>query len=124
MTWRSGGRILTRHGYRVLSAANGIEAKSLYDQNRATISIVLADYMMPNLDGLQLARALHRMNPEVRIIVSSGVTEALTDATIAEFQTNGVVGQITKPYTADILLNMLYEILHPQQRSGKESEHE
>ncbi len=118
------GRILSRHGYQVLSAANGIEAKSLYEQNRAAISLVVADYMMPNLDGLQLARALHHMNPEVRIIVSSGVTEALTDATVAEFQTNGVVGQITKPYTADILLNMLYEILHPQQRSGKESEHE
>ena len=118
------GRILTRHGYRVLSAANGIEAKSLYDQNRATISIVLADYMMPNLDGLQLARALHRMNPEVRIILSSGVTEALTDGIIAEFKTYGVIEQITKPYTADILLNMLYDILHPQQQAYKEREHE
>ena len=118
------GRILTRHGYRVLSAANGIEAKSLYDQNRATISIVLADYMMPNLDGLQLARALHRMNPEVRIILSSGVTEALTDGIIAEFKTYGVIEQIAKPYTADILLNMLYDILHPQQQAYKEREHE
>ena len=118
------GRILTRHGYRVLSAANGIEAKSLYDQNRATISLVLADYMMPNLDGLQLARALHRMNPEVRIILSSGVTEALTDGIIAEFKTYGVIEQIAKPYTADILLNMLYDILHPQQQAYKEREHE
>ena len=113
-------RILSRSGYRVLSGANGIEAKSLYEQNRAAISLVLADYMMPNLDGLQLARSLHRMNPEVRIILSSGVTEALTDDIIAEFQTNGVVGQITKPYTVDILLNMLYDILHPQQRADKE----
>ena len=55
-----------------------------------------------------------RFGYKVRIILSSGVTEALTDATVVEFQTNGVIKQITKPYTADILLNMLYEILHPQ----------
>jgi PAS domain S-box-containing protein len=99
---------LEMYGYRVLTAADGTEAIALYAQHKDEVKVVLTDMMMPYMDGPATIRALQKMNPRVRIIASSGLTE---NAKIAEATNEGIHKFLSKPYTADKLLKTLAEIL-------------
>lgn len=94
--------ILTRQGFEVLSAATGIEALEHYRQRRGNVQAVLADLMMPGMDGVMLVGALKRLNPAVEIVVSSG---AELDSRTEELQRMGVVGFLKKPYRAMELID-------------------
>ncbi|MEX2583724.1 MAG: ATP-binding protein, partial [Gemmatimonadota bacterium] len=101
-------RMLERFGYRVVIAANGADAVSLYAERRAEISLVLTDMTMPGMDGAATILALREIDPDVKIVASSGDTsEAGEDARRA-----GAGDFITKPYTAETLLRKLQGMLH------------
>jgi CheY-like chemotaxis protein len=101
-------RTLEAYGYKVLTASDGTEAVALFVQHRDEVRVVLTDVMMPYMDGPAAIRAIRRINPEVKVIVSSGLkangmaVEA-ADAASAVF--------LSKPYTADNLLKVLAEVL-------------
>ena len=94
---------LEAYGYRALTASDGTEAVALYAQHKNEIKVVLTDIMMPYMDGLVTIRALQKLNPNVRIIASSGLAE--------NSKIEGVRGFLAKPYTAERLLNTLAEVI-------------
>jgi PAS domain S-box-containing protein len=104
-------KTLERFGYRVLLAANGAEAIALYAQHRQDIAVVLTDMMMPIMDGPATIIALKAMNPEVRVIGSSGLH---SNGAVAKAVGAGVQHFVPKPYSAEILLQTLHQILHSQ----------
>jgi PAS domain S-box-containing protein len=104
-------RILERNGYRVLLAANGAEAVALFRRHRGAISAVLTDMAMPVMDGTATIVAIRAMDPEARIIGSSGLATAATVATIGKGQSGPAVRFVTKPYTAEALLQVLHAAL-------------
>jgi CheY-like chemotaxis protein len=61
--------LLEREGYRVLTASNGVEGLSLFQQNQ--IHAVVLDYSMPGMDGGQVAAAMRQSNPKVPILLLS-----------------------------------------------------
>jgi PAS domain S-box-containing protein len=95
-------------GYEVLTAGDGTEAVALYARDREKIDVVLMDMMMPYMDGPATLRALQRLQPNVRIIATSGLP---TDAKNAELLHAGVKTFLPKPYTAEKLLFALAEAL-------------
>jgi two-component system cell cycle sensor histidine kinase/response regulator CckA len=95
---------LEAYGYRALTAADGTEAVALYAQHKDEIKVVLTDLMMPYMDGPVTIRALQKLNPNVRIIASSGLAE---NSRAIE----GVKSFLPKPYTAERLLNTLAEVI-------------
>jgi PAS domain S-box-containing protein len=99
---------LEAFGYNTLVACNGAEAVSIYAEHRDTIKVVLTDMMMPIMDGPSLIKVLKRLNPDVPIIGASGIaTKSLaTDALLA-----GMLKLIPKPYSAEVLLNVLKEVM-------------
>jgi len=100
---------LERFGYRVIPASNGAEAVALYAQYRQQIDIVLTDMAMPVMDGNSTILALKTLNPNVRIIGSSGV------ATAAGATANSMIRHfVPKPYTAQTLLNVLAAALREE----------
>ena len=101
-----GQRLLERFGYRVIVAVNGQEAVELYERERADIAIVITDMSMPVMDGPATVRALRTMNPEVRIIVSSGLA---SDGSVARATGCAVRHFMSKPYTAQAMLQTLHE---------------
>lgn len=103
------GQTLESFGYRVLPAADGVEASTLYAEHKEQVAVVLTDMMMPVMDGPATIQVLMRMNPQVRIIAASGlgVKDMVAKATNA-----GVTDFIPKPYTAETLLKMLHTVLH------------
>lgn len=102
-------------GYRVITAINGAEALTLYTEQPNEISLVLTDMSMPVMDGLALIRALKKLNPDVRIIASSGYG---SDSTTAEARNAGIRQFISKPYTAEALVETIHqELAEPAGRS-------
>ena len=99
---------LEAFGYRVLTASDGTEAIAQYAQNKDIIQVVLTDMMMPYLDGAATIRALQKINPQVRIIASSGLTE---NGRHHEATQAGVKIFLSKPYTAEKLLKAIAEML-------------
>jgi len=102
---------LETYGYRAITASDGTEAVAIYAQNKDEIKAVLTDMMMPYMDGLVTIRALQKMNPQVKIIASSGLTD---NSRATEAASMGVEIFLPKPYTADQLLNTLAELLSKQ----------
>jgi CheY-like chemotaxis protein len=94
-------KTLELYDYKVLQAADGVEALHLYSQykGRETISAILMDMMMPQLDGASTIAILQKMDPGVRIVATSGVGDYAAKAAAL-----GVTRFIQKPYNGDTLL--------------------
>ena len=95
-------------GYRLLTARDGAEAIALYAKHAQEIAVVLTDMMMPVMDGASTIQVLRRMNPLVRIIASSGL--AVTE-NVAKAIGVGVHDFLPKPFTAEVLLRLVREVL-------------
>jgi len=99
-----GARMLSRLGFKVLLAADGREALEVYGEHGDEIVLVLLDLTMPRLDGEETFRELVRLDPAVRVLMSSGYTES--DIT-SRFAGKGPVGFLQKPYTLALLQDAL-----------------
>jgi len=95
-------------GFQVLTASDGKEALELFARSREEIVCVLLDLTMPRLDGEQTFRELRRLNPEVRVIISSGYNEQEVSQ---KFVGKGLAGFLQKPYKMAELSGKLKEIL-------------
>jgi|GEM_PF-1029898 len=99
-----GSEMLRELGFRVVTAVDGEEALELYRQHRGEIVLVLMDLNMPRLSGEEAFRELRRIDPEVRVVLSSGFTE---QEVTKKFQGQGLAGFVQKPYTLAILRDTL-----------------
>jgi PAS domain S-box-containing protein len=99
---------LRAFGYRVLTATNGAEGVALYAENKHEIAVVLTDMMMPVMDGPATIYALMKINPEIKIIATSGLN---ANGSGNRAPGTGVKHLLTKPYTAEALLKTLRAIL-------------
>ncbi|MBD2362183.1 PAS domain-containing protein [Anabaena minutissima FACHB-250] len=90
---------LENYNYKTLVANDGIEAIALYAQYQQEISAVLLDMLMPNMDGLTTIRTLKTLDPEVKIIATSGLPANCQKALFV-----GATAFLSKPYTARDLL--------------------
>jgi PAS domain S-box-containing protein len=98
---------LERFGYRAVEAENGREAVEIYRRER-DIALVLLDLTMPVMDGEETLRQLQSVDPNVRVLLTSGYNE--TEA-VQQFTGKGLAGFIQKPYTAEALAVRVKEVL-------------
>ena len=98
---------LEAHGYRVLTAGNGREALTSYKEHGAEIQVVLLDMVMPILDGQATMEGLRRLDPQVRIIATSGL-RATSRIAKAMAEENAF---LQKPYTDQQVLVSLARVL-------------
>jgi two-component system cell cycle sensor histidine kinase/response regulator CckA len=74
-------RLLERHGYRVLEAANGLDALELVTSRAGEINLVLSDMVMPGMGGTELAGRVREIAPKLPVLLMTGYTEeAITRA--------------------------------------------
>ncbi len=102
-------KTLETHGYRVITANDGKEAIILYSKYREKIKLVLMDIMMPIMDGLTSIRELHKINPELKIIAVSGLTEKDKLVKVVDAHEYAF---LTKPYTTEKLLSTIYDVIN------------
>ncbi|GFO68177.1 hypothetical protein GMLC_17560 [Geomonas limicola] len=99
-----GRELLHELGFTVICAADGEEALSCYQAHGEEISLVLMDLTMPNLNGEEAFRELVRLDPGVRVVLSSGFTE---QEVTGKFPGQRLAGFMQKPYTLTALRELL-----------------
>jgi CheY-like chemotaxis protein len=106
--------ILDRFDYTVLLAQSGEESLEIYKAEKEKIDLVLMDLNMPGMGGRQCLKELLRLEPALKIIVSSG---HCTQSEIDETMRLGAAEFLTKPYHHRDLLQKIRETL-----AGKEED--
>jgi two-component system cell cycle sensor histidine kinase/response regulator CckA len=91
-------------GYTVLVAGDAAAAIDLYKEHRSTIALLLTDVMMPNMNGLELADHVLRLEPQMRILLMSA----------SEGASRGF-GCIAKPFTPAEVIGRVGELLEMRQ---------
>lgn len=109
---------LERHDYKVLTAQDGVEATAVFAANPG-IRLVVTDVDMPLMDGINLVRVLRRMNPAVKVVISTGLADrGVAERRRKEMDTLGVNAVLAKPHTAENLLRAVRAALTDQESSG------
>ncbi len=102
---------LERAGYRVLAAADGLEA--LEEAKRHAVDLVITDQTMPRMNGLALTAAL-RAQPAYRSVPVLMLTTESGDGIKAAARAAGATGWLLKPFDPDRLLQVLARLLPAQ----------
>ena len=98
--------VLRGHGYHVLPADNGMDALLLAKQvGTHRVDLVLTDVDIPVLNGIQLARRLKQLRPDLKILYMTGHGRALAD----ERWNEGMV--IEKPFAYSTLVHAVQACL-------------
>jgi CheY-like chemotaxis protein len=104
--------IFNRHGYRVITASDGTEAVAAFTNVTKKIHLVVTDMVMPYLDGPSTIRALRRLDPQLPIIATSGLSEGEQIASQIPD-----VRFLLKPFTTETLLTTVHQSLRPNQKA-------
>jgi len=103
-----GRLMLERQGYRVTTRTSSIEALELFKAKADHFDLVLTDLMMPNMTGLELARELLKIRPDIATILCTGFSENLTEETL---HAAGIRALLLKPMTAHELAHAVRKVL-------------
>ncbi len=94
---------LERSGYATLAAGSGEEALQVFGEHRSDIALLLTDVTMPGIDGLELARRIHGVKPELPVLVMSALFGRPSEA--------GPYPFLPKPFIAPDLLRHVRHVL-------------
>jgi CheY-like chemotaxis protein len=97
---------LEAFGYKAITAVNGAEAVALCAQHRDTLQILITDTAMPVMDGPAAIRAVRKIAPSLKIVLTSGM-----DTQQATGGTDGIDAALGKPYSAEQLLRIIHDLL-------------
>lgn len=98
---------LESFGYQTVTAGDGTEAVAIHSKLQGTIKVILTDMMMPIMNGPDMVRLIRSIDPDVKIVASSGLTSGYT-----ALDAESVDAILPKPYTADMLLTTIRDLLH------------
>ena len=107
-------RILERQGYKVIAAASGVDALAAAARHPGPIELLLADMVMPGLDGRSVAEQLRRERGETAVLFMSGYADE--DVPVRGGVPAGAP-YIRKPFAPAELLRVVRETLDAQRRA-------
>jgi two-component system, cell cycle sensor histidine kinase and response regulator CckA len=100
--------ILEDAGYLVIAAEDGQMGVDIYGERGKDIDLVILDYVMPGMDGVETMREMLKLDPKVRVLTSSG---HCAKEDVAAFVSMGARGFLPKPYTRDNFLSSVRRVL-------------
>ncbi len=103
-----GEQLLENMGYKLLIARNGKEAKEIYEKNKDKIDLVILDMIMPDMSGGDTFDRLREINPDIKVLLSSGYS---ISGQATEILDRGCDGFIQKPFNLNQLSRKLRKIL-------------
>lgn len=108
------GAMLADMGYKVRTADESTQA--MIDFSRAPCDLVLTDYVMPAINGYQLARRIKLRNPETRVVIMTG----LSRIEVAGMMSDGIIdGWLFKPFNPDDIKFVLEQLRLPVKGSAE-----
>ncbi|MDP0500174.1 MAG: response regulator [Verrucomicrobiota bacterium JB022] len=108
---------LEEAGYRVYTAADGLEAQRIIEHlGSSTLDVLLTDFRMPNLNGIELTRWLAELDPTLTVIM---ITAQGEKNLVQESLTLGVFDFLDKPVRAEHLTQTIYRASNETHRRRK-----
>ena len=89
-------------------SADGQEAKKFLDSARDMIDLIICDWEMPNMTGIELLQQVRRYYPDMLFIMVTGNTEAESVKTAIKYRVNGYIG---KPYSPQQIADSLTTLM-------------
>ena len=106
-------QILESNGYRTLVASRGTEAVARYLEKGSEVSLLLTDIHMPGMGGPEVISVLQKLNPGLRVIVTTGASTAIPDPGLGNIDAEAC---IKKPFDIVQLLETLHKVLSRKDR--------
>ncbi len=100
--------ILQASGYTILSASSGEEALALCREHPGEISLMVTDILMPQMDGVRLAKLALEVRKDLKVLFISGYTKNILE-NYGEFDTSAAF--LSKPVSPKVLTNKVREVL-------------
>jgi two-component system cell cycle sensor histidine kinase/response regulator CckA len=100
-------RVLRYAGYHVLAAPNGKRALAVFAGHSAQVDLLIADGMMPDMGGRELAEKLRRQQPDLKVLLISGYQDPP-----AKNPPGSPVALIRKPFAGTALIEKIRELLN------------
>jgi two-component system cell cycle sensor histidine kinase/response regulator CckA len=94
-------------GFDVLTASNGQEAMEILEGKEGPVDLILADYNMPGMNGIELLKQVTERRPKIKYILASGFLDDKTRATVEQSKAS----LILKPYAIHDVIKMISELL-------------
>jgi len=113
---RGAHRLLERAGYEVWETASAKVALDLLD--RMPIDMVITDIYMPGMNGITLIREIGRRPNRARLIAMTGGGYRTPGDLLEEAAGAGAERTLAKPFTADLLLGLVADLLQPPRGAG------
>jgi len=110
------GRLVERFGYEVTVRNHSIDALETFRANPDKFDLMITDQIMPEMTGLQLAKKVHRLKPQLPIILMAGFSD---NSAKESAQKAGVVELLRKPMTAGKLSETIHRVLQKEQERKK-----
>jgi two-component system cell cycle sensor histidine kinase/response regulator CckA len=102
-------------GFSVISTQEAEEAIRIYQDHNQHIDMVILDMIMPKMGGLQLLEALQAINPDIRVIITTGYA---MDSRISKIIACGRHQCLKKPFTSDQLSNAIANLMSHKSESA------
>jgi PAS domain S-box-containing protein len=103
-------RLLERLNYEAISANHGRQAIALFLENPPRFDLVITDLAMPEMNGLEVARQIHQIRPDLPIVLMSGYAPDLDHENL---RLAGIGQRLDKPISLAALAEMLQRVLAP-----------
>jgi PAS domain S-box-containing protein len=100
--------MLEQLGFAVISARDGTEGLEIYRRKWREIDVVIVDMIMPGLTGRETFVEMKKVNPSVRVILSTGFTK---EGAVEETLEEGIIWFIQKPYRLEELSEAVLQAL-------------
>jgi CheY-like chemotaxis protein len=114
------GRVLEQQGYAVTTCASASEAVAEYARRAREIDLVVLDFEMPGMDGLEAMRRIKAVNPDARVLMT-----LLHDSqeVIGQAFSEGAIGILSMPLEIDRLTETVARYVRPSETSGARSDY-
>jgi DNA-binding NtrC family response regulator len=99
--------MLEAKGYAVLPARDPTEAIGIFERDGGEIQLLVTDVVLPQMNGLELARMLRKVSPQLRALFVSGYAHSAAGKSIQEDR----LPFLQKPFSVDALLKSVREVL-------------
>src|SRR5712692_1472583 len=98
-------RVLLDAGYRILPASSGKQALEVFAEHLSTVDLLIADCMMPGMNGQELAEILRSRKPDLKVLLISGYHDAAVESAA------GAVELIRKPFSGKLLIERVVDVM-------------
>ena len=98
---------LSRHGYRPIIATSAATALRLLETEPVELAVI--DVMMPDMDGIELLRAIRERHPDLPVVAMTGAADAFRPPLVAVMRVLGACAVLEKPFPPAVLIQTIEE---------------